>query len=361
MQGIGYNVFENHLFQSVFFVKPLLDGVSVSFPDAKVAYAMLGNPNHVGTFVALVYPVILTYTITLKAVIEKYFFVLIQVLLIVFYLLSKSTGGMIGIVGGVVVVLGVVYIKKIDQLGAIIRMFTFVVLVSVVIVGMIPNTGVNVERFNVLRNEYNNFYLNDVIFKENQLIYQFNNDLIWKAENKGGSIIYSDRFGDSLEWKLIDGQVQFIDSTYKMFKHEVLREGEKGTIRFTEFNYAIQFNDNRFWYEKAFMIFDQINTVPKVNVEGYERLGSGRAYIWSRTLPMLKETILYGKGTDTFVVHFPQHDLIGKTNMGNARIVVDKPHNYYMLIGVTSGVVSLVSVLVLLLNSLVVQIKSAGR
>ncbi len=106
------------------------------------------------------------------------------------------------------------------------------------------------------------------------------------------------------------------------------------------------------------MIFDQINTVPKVNVEGYERLGSGRAYIWSRTLPMLKETILYGKGTDTFVVHFPQHDLIGKTNMGNARIVVDKPHNYYMLIGVTSGVVSLVSVLVLLLNSLVVQIKA---
>ncbi len=172
--------------------------------------------------------------------IEKYFFVLIQVLLIVFYLLSKSTGGMIGIVGGVVVVLGVVYIKKIDQLGAIIRMFTFVVLVSVVIVGMIPNTGVNVERFNVLRNEYNNFYLNDVIFKENQLIYQFNNDLIWKAENKGGSIIYSDRFGDSLEWKLIDGQVQFIDSTYKMFKHEVLREGEK--VLFVLQNLIMRFN-----------------------------------------------------------------------------------------------------------------------
>jgi len=37
-----------------------------------------------------------------------------------------------------------------------------------------------------------------------------------------------------------------------------------------------------------------------------------RGYIWSRSLPLLRNTILVGYGPDTFAMNFPQHDIAGK-------------------------------------------------
>lgn len=82
--------------------------------------------------------------------------------------------------------------------------------------------------------------------------------------------------------------------------------------------------------------------------KGKERIGSARGYIWSRSIPMLKETWLLGHGPDTYVLTFPQDDYLGKwaaydvTNM-----VVDKPHNMYFQIGINQGMVALLAFLVL--------------
>ena len=52
--------------------------------------------------------------------------------------------------------------------------------------------------------------------------------------------------------------------------------------------------------------------IPHANFHGLEYLGSGRLYIWSRILPMLKHDILKGSGPDTFAEVFPQNDYAGK-------------------------------------------------
>lgn len=77
------------------------------------------------------------------------------------------------------------------------------------------------------------------------------------------------------------------------------------------------------------------------NFDGYEKRGSGRIYIWSRTIPLLREAVLYGYGIDTFSIIFPQHDIVGKHIGFGRQMVVDKPHNMYLQIAMNSGMLSM--------------------
>lgn len=83
-------------------------------------------------------------------------------------------------------------------------------------------------------------------------------------------------------------------------------------------------------------------------LDGYEALGSGRGYIWSRTIPLLPECFLIGKGPDHFITVFPQNDVAAKTAISNPYLIIDKPHNWYLQMAVNSGVIAMVSVLVLI-------------
>lgn len=81
-----------------------------------------------------------------------------------------------------------------------------------------------------------------------------------------------------------------------------------------------------------------IETPPSIGFEGKERLGSGRGYIWSRSIPLLKDTMLLGYGPDMYMLEFPQQDFWGKwKGLGNPFICVDKPHNTYLQIWINQG------------------------
>jgi hypothetical protein len=65
---------------------------------------------------------------------------------------------------------------------------------------------------------------------------------------------------------------------------------------------------------------------------------------------MLKDTVLIGHGPDTYVLEFPQHDYVGKLNsFSSHRMIVDKPHNMYLQIGINTGLISLIGLLALYL------------
>jgi formylmethanofuran dehydrogenase subunit D len=94
---------------------------------------------------------------------------------------------------------------------------------------------------------------------------------------------------------------------------------------------------------------DTLHQIEKVKLPLPESAGSTRIYIWSRSLPLLKETLLFGHGPDTFAVYFPQNDYVGKLQAyGRTNMLVDKPHNMYLQTAVNTGAVSLVALLVLL-------------
>jgi len=74
---------------------------------------------------------------------------------------------------------------------------------------------------------------------------------------------------------------------------------------------------------------------------GRETFASGRGYIWSRALPLLKKAVFLGYGPDTFTYIFPQNDIAGKLNYGAIWVIIGKPHNWYLQIALGSGVLSL--------------------
>jgi hypothetical protein len=75
--------------------------------------------------------------------------------------------------------------------------------------------------------------------------------------------------------------------------------------------------------------------------EGREALGSARAYIWSRSLPLLRHTLFTGYGPDTFAMVFPQQDLAGKFRVyGTTDMLVDKVHNGLLQSALNTGMLS---------------------
>lgn len=97
-------------------------------------------------------------------------------------------------------------------------------------------------------------------------------------------------------------------------------------------------------YGKPDRIFsDEIAVFEGLN--GRERIVSGRGYIWSRTIPLLKEYLLLGGGQDSFTVLFPNHDYLGKAQWGYKDLILTKPHCMYMQLAVQSGCLSLAALL----------------
>ena len=84
-----------------------------------------------------------------------------------------------------------------------------------------------------------------------------------------------------------------------------------------------------------------------IGFKGKELLGSSRGYIWSRTIPLLGECMITGYGADTFPYVFPQTDFLAKhyAYTEGFNITVDKPHNLYLQIFFSNGLIALLAFL----------------
>jgi O-antigen ligase len=76
--------------------------------------------------------------------------------------------------------------------------------------------------------------------------------------------------------------------------------------------------------------------------------GTGRTYIWSKTLDLIKERPIFGYGLDTLAYFFPQDDPMKNAGLNNPDTIVDKPHNMYIGIAFGAGILTLLAFLVLL-------------
>ena len=113
-----------------------------------------------------------------------------------------------------------------------------------------------------------------------------------------------------------------------------------------EWVFTNQFEDGTYYYLNQYNRLDKIITAPSALFTGYEDYASGRGYIWSRSVPLLKENFILGSGADTFVIEFPQQDYVNKMNYGYSDQIITKPHNLYLQIGVQTGALSLLAFLV---------------
>lgn len=78
-------------------------------------------------------------------------------------------------------------------------------------------------------------------------------------------------------------------------------------------------------------IVNTVNVLKENDEQALETIGSGRIYVWKRSLPLFKKYGLVGAGLDNFEKAYPQ--------VGEVRY--DKAHNVYLQIGITNGIPAL--------------------
>ncbi len=139
--------------------------------------------------------------------------------------------------------------------------------------------------------------------------------------------------------------VSFIDSRFKNILISIDNNIVK--IQAPNTSFAVANTENGFKIATPAGNTTDIIKAESFGFQGREKWGSNRGYIWSRSIPMIKDTFLLGHGPDTFEMYFPQNDYVAKMKfMESMYTVVDKPHNLYLQLAINTGVLSLLSFLI---------------
>lgn len=169
---------------------------------------------------------------------------------------------------------------------------------------------------------------------------------LFAVEN--GSVKVQDAQGNEIELEeTADGDfiTPFSDSCYV----NVVQLDAKEELVFLLDGYTLEFSKLAagYYYETEWGKADELAEIPHANFHGIEYLGSGRLYIWSRILPMLKHDILKGSGPDTFAEVFPQNDYVGKMIYAESTgRIMERAHNDFLARWVQTGLLSLLALLV---------------
>jgi len=170
-----------------------------------------------------------------------------------------------------------------------------------------------------------------VILDENELIF---------TDGDYHTILY-EKYPFGIDYYVLNDE-RFID--YEVSVHKDMMQIKKGNKKL-----VLLMTDDGFKYiNAAGKVYDDSRPVEAIGFKGFERAGSSRGYIWSRTIPLLKDTLIIGHGPDTFPIYFPQHEMEAKFRyLYNTSMIVDKPHNLYLQMGVNTGVISLIAFITL--------------
>ncbi len=334
-------------------------------------YATLYNPNYVGSYVALMLPVILSMVSFRKrivAVLRSVLAAATAVFLVMMLFGSESVTGFIGL-GAVLVlftILMITNIKKHPQIFA-----------SVAVVGILAVTGAVFYNKSIFEYGYNkimnptpnHFVVKSMVSREGALeVCTAEDDLLRLAVDvKDGAYTYEAEDGKGSPVEAAqdgEGTVKFLDKRFEKIliqETSVEAEGEKQaafvvntpsvgksyTVVVETASSQNGLNQKNYQIYNPFKKLDGLREIQAVGFEDKMHFASRRGYIWSRTFPLLPKHLLLGSGPSTFVYEFPNDDYVGMKNVGYDGSTVTKPHNMFMQIFVQTGLLSLLAFLAL--------------
>ena len=382
-QYFGYD-----LFTKVDFFKNLIlsaeakeQGVSVasSFESGKV-FGTMFHYNYMGSFGAMMVPFFLTLTFFIRNKWQKLFCGVISLCAMFLLFGSTSRAGFIGLVLAILVGL-IIFGKQIIKKWK----FTLPILIALVAVlfGFNFMTGGTIfSRIPTLISESIGLFsgsdesfdykdhipVREIVHEDGKEKIVFQTESLY-IENEDNNPIFKDEQGNKIEYTLsVTGTISDLKTVYTTqderfsqvaFSYAKLSGIEEGVeppvVLEMIYNGLNTFNfmlDS----EKGVVLADscplqemEIDYPETIGFKGKEKLGSARGYIWSRSLPMMKETLLVGNGPDTYALEFPQNDLLGKWwAYDTPNMIVDKVHNLYMAIFINNGGLALLGFLIML-------------
>lgn len=115
---------------------------------------------------------------------------------------------------------------------------------------------------------------------------------------------------------------------------------KKSVWRFTN-----QRGDGKYYYLNAKGKWDLCIHAETALPSWMNEVASLRGFVWSRTIPLLKDYVLLGAGPDQFGFVFPHNDYVARYQYDLLTTYYKKPHNYYLQMGIETGCLSLVLML----------------
>jgi hypothetical protein len=356
--ALGISQFAGHdFFASEFGTKLITSFKNPSGLDfvlgVKRVYLTLFNPNYVGVYVSLVLPIFLVLLIFSKKLINSVLYLLVIIGLAVCIIGSQSLSGVVGIGVSIIALLLFLWRYFLRRYYIAIPFVLVAVLVLLVVnkqtdyymsnkfqsaIKMektIANLKeIKTESDRVSFNYKNNVYHIELItdgYTGFRLTDSNNNDIYYTYDEEAESFIVTDE-------RLAGMAFGFVNIGDYL--------GFYVTIEGVDWFFTNQTGDGSYYLYNRFNKLDKVVNAPSAVFTGYENLASGRGYLWSRSIPLLKKYLVVGSGPNTFVMVFPQQDYVGIHNYGYELLTITKPHNLYLQIAIQTGLLSLIAFLI---------------
>lgn len=348
--------------------KELINGINYTFASRKTVYGTLYNTNYIGVYMSMIFALFTTLVILTKDVKLRVFYGFVSILSLINLFGSASRVGLISVV---------LYILLLMVLFRTTIIKNWKVSFIIILIILISAYGFNKYKDDFLKKRILSIKESIMAKTEESNLKDIrlnNNVATISMDDYDINIIFSNgefAFLDK-DYKLIDvnyneenGKFTFKEEPYKLHNFQLVNYKDSigliSRIRTNKGRAVINLVINSEGYFRILTPSGESNrlgTAPSFGFKGKENFASSRGYIWSRSIPLLKNTILLGYGPDTFALFFPQDDYLSKLQNGmSVMTLVDKPHNLYLQIGINTGVISLLSILVLFLMYILSSLK----
>ncbi len=366
-------------------------------------YSLLYNPNCVGMYCSMLLPFTIILAVCLPFNIFKYCFegiikyisIILSVILIFNLVGSDSEGGFVAVFTSLFIaaVLGIVYIiknKKYRQCSKVFLTVIFVI-VSVFVLSsviFILNNENVIEKisynFDILTGKSegsSGYYFKDLLVDSNKNrieILTIDNSIFIDYNKDSKRLQISDKDNILLPYNECDFSIETIKEKRRnnhiikskngqILSMDIFLKENIPVLELKNDNISIRFKvsdkGELLPVDKNYNIIDINKKADSIGFNGIEAFGTGRGYIWSRSMPLIFSNgikgFISGSGPDSFAIAFPQFEIREKLKyLGNPYIIIDKPHNFYLQTAINTGLLSLVSFIVLFVTYIYRTIKS---
>ena len=332
-----------------------LDNINFTFELGRV-YTTLYNPNYVGVYSTMIFSLFTTIFLLSKNTKLRIFSGLISVLSLLSLFGSGSRAGLLTL--GVYFILVLIIFRKSILKHKLISLASIVVLIAILLSANIYSNGTILSRLisgvNSIVSKEDPYNFQNVYTEDGQLVIDFDEyDIRVKYQNN--EIEFYNENNEALDIEQNNSIIKITEKPYNLHQFEVIIINDIYGLRVD-----LVTNRNRIQFNTMLMPSGEIELVdslnrpvrsykaPYVGFEGREGLASNRGYIWSRSIPMLKNTVFIGNGPDTYGLEFPNNDYYGKLIGLQLNQQVDKPHNVYLQIALNTGILSLIAFLTII-------------
>lgn len=355
-QLTGHDFWETNLGKSLFVpaqYAQLKESLEFSFSGSgnHQVYLTFYNPNYVGVFAALILPVSVMLCVGNEKWQKKAAWGILSIVLLLCALGSGSKAFLLSLIA--TSLLGIVlYGRKLVKYLPIGLMYG----ATILYVGSVYMNYVNIDVVQYVKNALtpteNVYPVEDFVVTEDHVELTYNGEVLsMLCENGSDGTPYFkawDSTGADMAFSMDDANVvHFEDERFAAIAVTVYGGYEEyayiAEISAAGHRYGFAKGSDSYTYINFAYKADEMIKAESALFTDSDRLFSGRGYIWSRTIPLLKDSIFLGTGADTFVLAFPQKDYVARTNAGYQDQIMTKPHSLYLQMGVQYGVLALLA------------------